>query len=565
MIDFNMRDLVESAVELLAARAHAKNVDLGVYIEPSAARAFRGDPGRIRQILLNLIGNGIKFTEKGAVGVNVAAAGEAGGVSRVRFNVTDTGIGMPEDVRARLFEKFTQADNSITRRYGGTGLGLAICKQLVGLMDGTIDVESRPGKGSRFWFDLPLEGGEVTPVERNELLAHLKGVRALAVDDIEMNLDIISRQLEGLGMVVTSSHDGFAALAEIERAEVRGHPYDIVFLDQMMPGLSGDTLAGRIRALPHPRKPKLVLVSSAGPHGRSDATRNLLDAILDKPVLQRDLIDCMARLYAAQNEPSAPAPQAIAASAAAPAGKLRLLLAEDNKINQKFALALLARAGYAADVAENGLQAVDAVRRHDYDAVLMDIQMPELDGIQATKQIRAMPGSKGKIPIIALTAHAMAGAREEYLAAGMDDYVSKPIEPPVLLAKLAAIAGGRQPMQAPPEKLDIPDVEQAALDQLRAVMDRDSAREFVEMYIADAGERLARMKAGQERAAIAADAHALIGIAGNVGATRVCELAREVETACKSGDEAAARRLLEGLEAAEDSAAALLTSWLKEL
>ncbi len=439
-IDFDLAETVESAVTLLASKAHSKNIDLGLFIDPAAARAFRGDPVRLRQILFNLVGNGIKFTEKGGVAIEVSVAHgrqDASGITRVRFEVKDSGIGMPEDVRSRLFQKFTQADNSITRRYGGTGLGLAICKQLIGLMGGVIDVESRPGFGSHFWFELPLETAIAPLVERENLPAQLRGVRALAVDDIEMNLEIISRQLRGFGMEVVCCNDGFDALAEIERAWHRGSPHDIVFIDQMMPGLAGETLAERIRAIPQLAETKLVLISSAGRHGRGDAARRILDAVLDKPIRQRDLLVCLATLYAgpaaaARGRRPASRRRAPMPSSRADRASLRVLLAEDNKINQKFALALLAKGGHQVDVAENGHQAVDALRRDDYDVVLMDIQMPELDGIQATMQIRALAGPKSEVTIIALTAHALAGAREEYIAAGMNDYISKPVDAGIL-------------------------------------------------------------------------------------------------------------------------------------
>jgi CheY-like chemotaxis protein len=449
-IDFDLLETVEDAVALLASRALDKKINLGVYVDQAVNRRYRGDPNRIRQILLNLVGNGIKFTETGGVCVEVSQSVEDDapeGASRVRFEVTDDGIGMPEEVCARLFKKFSQADSSITRRYGGTGLGLAISRELVELMGGTIGVESRPGLGSKFWFDIPLAPAAVPLVGPQELPGHLKGLRALAVDDIKINLDIIARQLGGFGVEVTCCKDAFEAQAEIERAWHNGRPYDVAFLDQMMPGLSGDRLAARLRAVPELAEIKLVLLSSAGSYGRADLPEGLLDSTVDKPVRQRDLLACLARLFAGPPKPAAiGAPASSPAQAAAQDTQpetdraLKILLAEDNKINQKFALALLSRAGYRqVEVVENGLQAVDAMQSGDFDVVLMDIQMPELDGVQATRQIRGLSAPKCNVRIIALTAHAMSGAREEYLDAGMDDYISKPIEPAILLAKLEAI------------------------------------------------------------------------------------------------------------------------------
>ncbi|HEX4504888.1 MAG TPA: response regulator [Alphaproteobacteria bacterium] len=589
-IDFDLAETVESAVTLLASKAHAKDIDLGLFIDPEAAGAFRGDPARLRQILFNLIGNGIKFTDKGGVAVEVSIAqgrenggrDNSGGVTWIHFDIKDSGIGMPEDVRSRLFQKFTQADNSITRRYGGTGLGLAICKQLVELMGGVIDVDSRPGFGSRFWFELPLDAAIAPLVERENLPAQLKGVRALAVDDIEMNLEIISRQLKGFGMEVACCNDGFDALAEIERAWHRGNPHDIVFIDQMMPGLAGETLAERIRAIPQLQETKLVLISSAGRHGRGENARKVLDAVLDKPIRQRDLLACLATLYAAPASPAArktaPAMPAAAAPVAVAAGhsrSLRVLLAEDNKINQKFATALLAKGGHQVQIAENGHQAVDALRRGDFDVILMDIQMPELDGIQATRQIRAMSGPKAGIPIIALTAHALAGARDEYIAAGMDDYVSKPVDQTVLLSKLlelglrldAAEGIVAVPSAAAPADLDgrlaAAGIDCSCLETLNAVMEPAEVRDFLEMYLGEAAERLSRMTAAGDLKAIGGDAHALIGTSGNVGATQVSDLARSIEIACKSGDAEAVRRLLPQLDGALESTSGALSAWLR--
>ena len=452
-VDFDLVETVESVVTLLAPKAFEKGIDLGSYVDLQARQGFNGDPNRIRQILLNLVGNGIKFTEKGSVSVEVAPADSVvvdvsllpdadEGTLTVCFEVIDTGIGMSEEVRARMFQRFSQADSSATRRYGGTGLGLAICKELVELMGGQIGVTSRPGVGSRFHFKIPLAPAKSPLPDRGSLPAQIRGTRALVVDDIEMNLEIISRQLRELGMEPTICKDGFEALAELERAWHRGKPYDIVFLDQMMPGLTGEGLAMRIRAIPGLAETKLVLVSSAGGQDLKKHRTRMLDAILDKPLRQRDLVDCLSRLYARPHTaPPMPA-TGIAALSAAAAGHrsgLRILLAEDNRINQIVAEAILTGAGHCVDMVANGVLAVDAVRRNDYDVVLMDVQMPELDGVQATKQIRALPPPKCRIKIIAMTAHAMAGDRETYLSAGMDDYVSKPIEIPILVAKLSSL------------------------------------------------------------------------------------------------------------------------------
>jgi signal transduction histidine kinase/CheY-like chemotaxis protein len=576
-IDFSLAETVEGTVTLLAAKAGAKNIDLAVFIAPEVRQSYSGDPGRIRQILFNLVGNAVKFTEKGGVAVEVSLEREAGDATVVRFEVRDSGIGMTEEVRQSLFTKFTQADSSFTRRYGGTGLGLAICKQLVELMGGQIAVDSRIGEGSRFWFTLPLKPASAAVIEVEDMPAHLKGVRALVVDDIDINLEILSRQLRGVGMEVVCCRDGFDALAEIERAWHRGAPHDVVFLDQMMPGMAGETLASRIRALPQFRETKMILISSAGENGHSEAAKKTLDAVLLKPVRQRELLACLAQVFSNPGRRTADAIPAVAKPAVLPPVRqgpsLNILLAEDNKINRTFALALLSKAGHRIDVAENGIQAVDAVWRGDYDVVLMDIQMPEMDGVQATKRIRQMSPPKCHVPIVALTAHALAGQREEYLAAGMDDYLSKPVNSAALLGKLAEIA---QKAPAKAEAAEAPAVgpalgdmlakagiEAAALDTLDSVMTPEETREFVESFRSDLAARVARMQAADTAQALAADAHALISTAGNVGATKLSSLASAVEKSCKAGEFDAARATVATIAQTAATASQGLETWLQ--
>jgi CheY-like chemotaxis protein len=436
----------------MAGKTREKGIDLGVFVDTAIGGVYQGDPTRIRQVLLNLLGNAVKFTEKGGVSIQVFAPEKAkGGRDRLRFEVSDTGIGMPEHVRERLFQKFSQADSSVTRRYGGTGLGLAICKQLIELMGGRIGVTSQIGKGSTFWFELPLERSSAPLPDLTDFPSQLKTLNALIVDDVEMNVQILGRQLSAYGMKLQGVSDGFAAMAELERAWHKGKPYDIAFLDQMMPGLSGERLSARIRAKPEIAETKLVLVSSAGAHGLELTARSLFDDILEKPVRQHDLLKCLTKVFRLRmQETAANAPDGAEAAperqpAAQPDAPLALLLAEDNKINQRFAVALLNKAGHRVQIAENGHQAVDAVRRGAFDAVLMDVQMPELDGIEATRQIRALAPPLCDVYILAMTANAMSGAQVEYLSVGMNDYVSKPVDAKLLLSKLAKIRAKDRP------------------------------------------------------------------------------------------------------------------------
>lgn len=577
-IDFDLSATVESAAALMASKARQKHIDLGVFVDPAARGAYRGDPSRLRQILLNLLNNAIKFTEKGGVSVQVAVKlghvpVEGTLILPLRFEVTDTGIGLADSVRDRLFQKFSQADSSTTRRYGGTGLGLAICKQLVELMHGEIGVTSLIGAGSTFWFEIPFEKSTAHVADRETLPAHFKNLRVLIVDDIEMNLTIMSRQLKALDVESTTVADGFAAMAELERAWHRNRPYDLVFLDQMMPGMSGDVLARRIRANDHLAETKLVIVSSAGRGGVGDTTGLRLEAILEKPVRQQELLDTMINIYSTKAESAAPPssePKPHWSTLGAAEHKLRILLAEDNKINQQFAIALLSKGGHSVEVAENGHQAVDALRRSDFDVILMDIQMPELDGVQATQQIRALAEPKRSIPIIAMTAHAMAGAREEYLAAGMNDYISKPVQPAILFAMLADI-GAKIDRPAPVEQgnqhEERPLLDIEKLNALQDVLSAPKLVGLVALYLAELEQHLARISQLDMRnglAGIAAEAHAVVSTSGNFGAMRCSAAARRLEEACRGGDRDLAVPLLAEFRRSCAESSAALRAWLEQ-
>ena len=434
-IDFDLGHTVESAADLMLPRAREKGIDLALFVEPSARGLYRGDPTRLRQVLLNLVGNAIKFTEKGAVAVEVAVKADMpgpDGTVPLRFEVTDTGIGMDESACQRMFQKFEQADSSITRKFGGTGLGLAICKQLVERMGGAIGVTSKPGEGSTFWFSMPLP--RVPGAAREQAPLRLTGLKALVVDDIQVNLEIMRRYLESFGIAVTTAPDGFSAMAMLERAEHNGQAFDLAVIDYMMPEMAGDELARRIRAHPLLARMKLMIASSAG--RLSEHASLKLDAVLEKPLRHADLRAAFARIFCSAAPEQAAAPDTPNVSCQG----LKVLLAEDNKVNQQFATIFLRRAGCHVTTIENGREAVDAVKAGNFDVVLMDVQMPELDGAAATMEIRKLPAPKNAVHIITMTAHAMSGARQEYLDACMDDYVAKPIQPALLMGKLAAIA-----------------------------------------------------------------------------------------------------------------------------
>ena len=432
-IDFSFTTLVEDVVELLAPRAREKGLEILCHLDARASQAFRGDPVRLRQVLLNLAGNAIKFTASGHVAVQVRAEPANGGAARIRLEVRDTGIGVTDEQKGRLFQNFQQADSSTTRRYGGTGLGLAISRQLVELMGGRIGVADGDEGGSVFWVELTLAAGE-TPREAPAQPRSLTGLRVLVVDDLAINRTIFREQLEQEGAVISEAGGGEECLARLDHADARRKPFDIVLLDHQMPGMPGDELAGRIRARQGGSQPKIVMASSIGapPEGAV-----AYDAFLTKPVRRSVLV---ARLGAAVTG-EAPAPDPAARPAAlqletAPTGDVRVLLAEDNEMNILLATTILNQLGLSVESVKTGRDAVEAAATRPFDLVLMDVHMPEMDGMEATRLIRRLPGPAGRTPIIAMTADAMKGDVEACYAAGMSDFVSKPLDLDAFIATL---------------------------------------------------------------------------------------------------------------------------------
>jgi two-component system sensor histidine kinase/response regulator len=459
-LDFDLTETVESTLDMLAERAQAKGIELVMDMPPEVPRLLRGDPGRLRQILTNLTGNAIKFTAGGEVVVRVMQQTESDQRVVLRFTVTDTGVGIPPEVQARLFQAFTQADSSMARRYGGTGLGLAICKQLVVMMDGQIGVESEAGKGSTFWFTAQFE----KPAHDQPPLAGDRdgwsNMRVLVVDDNATSRQILRHQIFAWKLQKGSAAGGHEALRVLRAAAAEGRAYDIALLDVEMPEMDGLTLARAIKADPVIASTRLIALT---PLGHILAEKEMLaagiDAVLSKPVKQSRLFDCLVAVIGKSEATSlwapkpggAPGPQLSAGVRARLAGT-RILLAEDNAVNQKVGLALLKKLGCTADAVGNGIEALEALQRIPYTLVFMDCQMPEMDGFEATRLIRkreldtghACPW-KSPVHIIALTASAMQGDREKCLAVGMDDYVSKPVRLVELQAALERWQNSRMP------------------------------------------------------------------------------------------------------------------------
>jgi two-component system, sensor histidine kinase and response regulator len=419
-LDFDPVELLEGVAEVVAEPARAKELELLAYWSPELPLALRGDPGRIRQVLINLAGNAVKFTSSGEVLVRAHLAGRSERGVVIRFEIVDTGIGIAADDVPRMFDAFSQADSSITRRFGGSGLGLAICQQLVNAMGGSLGVDSELGRGSTFWFTVPLGLAEqpVEPAPRPA--SDLAGLRTLVVDDNQTNRMILHDQLQAWGMSVDTVDTGAAALAALREAARSQVPYHLGLLDLCMPEMDGLELARRIKADDGLSRTPLVLMTSGPDVGRVEADAAGLACVLTKPVLMSRLRNTLAGVVGVRPDPEP-------ASEVLPAARGRVLVVDDGEVNQIVAAGILRHLGFDADVVDNGPEAVEAVAVQSYVAVLMDVRMPGMDGFEATREIRRREQDGRRTPIIALTAGVTEGERERCLAAGMDDYLTKPM------------------------------------------------------------------------------------------------------------------------------------------
>ena len=433
-LDFDLRVAIDETIDIMAGKAAEKDLEFPVFIDPDAPNLLRGDPGRLRQVLINLVNNAIKFTNRGEVAVEVSCREELDARATLCFAVRDTGIGIPADRMDRLFHSFSQVDASTTRKYGGTGLGLAISKQITELLGGEIEVESEEGRGSTFTFTAVLEKQRLAESDSPAGRRNLEHTRVLIVDDNATNRYILSRYLDSWGCRSVEADTAEEALVQLRIADREGDAFEIALLDRIMPEVDGDMLAREIKADPKLARTILVRVSSAGDiGGKRQLEEPEFAASLLKPVKQSQLFDCLQTATSGAVVARRQTPRAIAVDRATlleGLGNVHVLVAEDNIVNQKVALRMLQRIGLHADAVANGLEALEALTRVDYDLVLMDCQMPEMDGYEASRAIRDRNSDvrNHDIPIVAMTANAMKGDREECLAAGMDDYVAKPVD-----------------------------------------------------------------------------------------------------------------------------------------
>jgi signal transduction histidine kinase/CheY-like chemotaxis protein len=434
-IDFNLRDCLETSLKTLAVRADEKGLELLCEVAPEVPEIVRGDSGRIRQVIINLAGNAIKFTEKGEVALKVQLEAATERDRTLRFTVADSGIGIPQEKLQVIFEPFSQADTSTTRKYGGTGLGLTISTRLVGMMGGKIWVESELGKGSQFHFTARLGIADTKVIEVGTIAPPeiLRAVKVLVVDDNRTNRRILEGMLGRWEMRSNSAQDGEEALAKLSEAQDAGEPFALILMDMHMPKMDGFELIERIRKRPDSSTATIMMLTSAGHRGDAARCQELgVAAYLLKPIRQSELREAIARVLGAREQKGA-IPLITRYSlhdAREPLASLRILLAEDNPVNQRLASRLLEKRGHSVVVAGNGREALEALEKGRFDLVIMDVQMPEMDGFEATAAIRMKEGASGiRLPVVALTAHAMKGDREKCLAGGMDGYLSKPIRP----------------------------------------------------------------------------------------------------------------------------------------
>lgn len=569
-LDFDLVETVETTLHFLAEGAQAKGLELAGAIPPGLPAQLRGDPGRLRQILINLIGNAIKFTDAGEVIVRVSLASETETDALIRFDVEDTGIGIRPEAQSRLFEPFSQADGSTTREYGGTGLGLAIAKQLVTMMHGSIGVRSEPGKGSTFWFTARFEKRAAGVPAADRFGRDLCGVRVLIVDDNAINREILCHQTAAWKVQARSASSGEEALQLLRSAAVAGNPFDVALLDVQMPVMDGVMLARAIRAEPAIRATRLIILTSLGKALSPAEMKELgLEAYLGKPVKQGRLFDCLLNLVS-----SAPREEAVTRVAPAETtslfpesdpSKVRILLAEDNTTNQKVALAQLRKLGCGANAVASGFEVLEALERIDYDVILMDCQMPEMDGYEATRAIREREQRpdrpcawKPPVYIIAMTAHAMQGDREKCLAAGMDDYLGKPVREPELRAALArwkVVTQSRtkgppagafaSPVDAPGPARANPAAEPVPsspvdVSRLKEVSDDDPElfTEMVDLYLEESADFIPKLDAAIRNGAaqgLERLAHTYAGASVSCGMVAVVPALRELERIGRSG------------------------------
>ena len=534
-MDFSLRDFIGNTMSTLAVHAHRKGLELIYHVPSSTPDALTGDPGRLRQVLVNVVGNAVKFTDRGEVVVRVDTVSEEGNELKLHFSVSDTGIGIPLDKQQKIFQTFEQVDTSTSRKYGGTGLGLAISSQLVQKMGGSIWVESEVNRGSTFHFivRLGLQNRLVAMPPIGDM-ADLKNLPLLVVDDNATNRRILEEMVLQWGMKPTVVDGGRAALAAMEVAYNVGRPFELVLTDCMMPEMDGFQLAERINKDSRLKTATIIMLTSAGERGDASRCVNLgISAYLLKPIKQSELFYTVSRVL---QGPQTSEGQSLITRHAIRESKrrLRILLAEDNPVNQKVAAKMLERMGHTVSIAENGAEALGALGKQSFDLILMDIQMPEVDGFEATRSIREREIITGEhLPIVAMTAHAMKGDKERCLQAGMDGYLAKPINARQLFETVENLFHDRQAADEPPE---VPVGAGYALDRTKMLEriggDRDLLKEVAGIFVSECPRMISDIRDAVkdgDAEALQKAAHALKGSVSNFAAEAAAQAAQRLE------------------------------------
>jgi Amt family ammonium transporter len=577
-VPFDLRNLVEDLAEMFVLRAEAKGLELSCHVLPDVPNAIVGDPDRIRQVMINLVNNALKFTEHGEIAVRVECTGGKGEAPEfLRVSVRDTGIGIPPEHIGKLFGSFAQVDASVSRRYGGTGLGLAICKQLVELMGGRIGVDSALNQGSTFWCEIPLEVAKQTPAERKLPAEKIASLRVLGVDDNPTNLEILRDQLISWGFEFRPAKDATAALKSMREAAALGKPFQLAILDRKLPDLDGLELASEIKSDPDLSETPLLMLTSLDASVDGDSMRSLgLAGVLTKPIRQSRLFDTIVNAVSTRSSSGGETSKSldnlrVPGIPAEPARTARVLIADDNEINRLVTGEMLSGGGFAYDLATNGREAVESIKKTSYDVVLMDCQMPVMDGFEATAEIRRLEAAGGlhpqqtrRVAIVALTANAIRGDRERCIASGMDDYITKPIDRDNLLRTLrgwCASAGNTVELKLPSDSDVKPstDAKSAGADASldvnsllsRCSGDQNFAATLLERFRARLPEDIDKIR----ESVLAADAvtmgklsHALRGAAGNLGAVGVHRASEKLEAAAKANSATSINEWVAALE-----------------
>jgi CheY-like chemotaxis protein/HPt (histidine-containing phosphotransfer) domain-containing protein len=548
-IAFDLIGLIDSTARLLAVRAFERGIEISYDVAEDVPRTVRGDPGRLRQILTNLIGNAVKFTHEGGVSVTVVLDSMRPAGAQLRFVVRDTGIGIPADKLDAIFDEYAQVDASTSRKYGGSGLGLSISRRLARRMGGDVEVTSQLGKGSEFTFTAILEPADEKAAAAERAQVTLSGARALVLDDNPSIRELVQQTLEAAGLAVDGVEGVDDGIEALQKAADQGEPYRLLIMDAWISRRDGYEIARTVRDDPVFADTRIMMLTSAGRRGDGRRCRDVgIQAYLTKPVSGDELLDAVAVMLGAVVRPTATLVTRHVLEESR--RRLCILIAEDNVVNQQVATAVLRRRGHTVDIVDTGAAAVEAIAQTDYDVVLMDIEMPEMDGLEATAAIRQRPDA-AQLPIVALTAHAIGGEQERYRAAGMDDCLTKPFRPQELIQLVEHLGGATpgartadQPPRPPPTPVNLTEFRRA----MREAGMEETVETILGVFLEDATERLTALESAVQAGdadGIRMAAHAFRSAAATVRATNLAELLHQVEIAGQANDLGRAADLLQ--------------------